>query len=296
MKSVKFALFIIIIIIIMMPLFGCVRRTVAGYPAPVVEKQKTQGAFDALTDDQHVKTLQSRIKLDPKDVAARLELAAIYETYRLFDDAFEQYSALMRLQVSEPVLIGLARCAQASGRSREAIVPLEELSKQSPSVTTWDQLGMLYESTGDLTAGETALRQALALDSISDRLHNNLGYNLLLQKKVEAAESEFRAALAINPKSPTIHNNLGTVLARSGDVAAALKEFEFGGDAATAHNNLAVALFEAGQYEQSRDELIKALTIRQYFAPALENFKLVQERIRERAESVPSKKVPEDMQ
>jgi hypothetical protein len=57
-----------------------------------------------------------------------------------------------------------------------------------------------------------------------------------------------------------------------------------------------VALYEAGQFEQSRDELIKALTIRQYFAPALENFKLVQERMRERAEKVPAKKVPEVMQ
>src|SRR5215475_6636518 len=112
-KSVKFAFLAIVVMITL----GCVRRTVAGYPAPVVEKQKTQGAIDALTDDQHVKALQSRIKLDPKDVAARMELAGVYETYRLWDDAFQQYSEVMAVQVSEPAVIGLARCGQLSGRS-----------------------------------------------------------------------------------------------------------------------------------------------------------------------------------
>ena len=282
-----------LLIILILPA-GCVRRTVGGYPPTVVDKQKTQGAINALTDDQHVQALQVRIKLDPKDVAARLELAGIYETYRLYNDAFEQYSAVIHIQPTEPAVIGLAHCGQASGRSHEAIQILEGLIKDSPSATTWDQLGMLYESSGSLIVGENALRKALAIDSGSDRLHNNLGYNLLLQKKVEEAEQEFRAALLLNPKSATTHNNLGTVLARRGDLQGALEEFQFAGDAATAHNNLAVALFEAGHYEQSRDELIKALTIRQYFAPALENFKLVQERIRELAET-PSKKVPEDM-
>ena len=55
-------------------------------------------------------------------------------------------------------------------------------------------------------------------------------------------------------------------------------------DAATAHNNLAVVLLEMEQYERSREELVKALAIRRYFAPALANFRLVQERMRERAE------------
>jgi Flp pilus assembly protein TadD len=84
-------------------------------------------------------------------------------------------------------------------------------------------------------------------------------------------------------------NNLGVALARLGDLQSALKEFESAADPATAHNNLAVVLLEAGQYEQSRDELVKALQIRNSFAPALENFKLVQERIRGQADGAHSK-------
>src|SRR5207249_5354850 len=77
---------------------------------------------------------------------------------------------------------------------------------------------------------------------------------------------------------------LGTLLARRGDLQGALEQFQMAADAATAHNNLAVVLLEMEQYERSREELVKALAIRRYFAPALANFRLVQERMRERAE------------
>jgi Tfp pilus assembly protein PilF len=143
----------------------------------------------------------------------------------------------------------------------------------------------LYDAAGNLKAGEIAFRNSILQDEASDRSHNNLGYNLLLQNDTAAAEVEFRRALELNPKSATTRNNLGVVLARRGDLAGALDQFQSAADAATAHNNLAVVLLEAGQYEQSRQELVKALAIRHYFAPALANFKLVQERIRVRAES-----------
>jgi len=41
---------------------------------------------------------------------------------------------------------------------------------------------------------------------------------------------------------------------------------------------------EMGKYEQSREELVKALAMRRNFEPALSNFKLVQERVRQRTE------------
>jgi tetratricopeptide (TPR) repeat protein len=82
-------------------------------------------------------------------------------------------------------------------------------------------------------------------------------------------------------------------LARRGDLPSALAEFQFGTDAATAHNNLAVVLLEMGKYEQSREQLVKALNLRRYFAPALSNFKLVQERIRERAEVQKAGRLPQ---
>ena len=145
-------------------------------------------------------------------------------------------------------------------------------------------MGLLYQAVGDLGKAEIAFAQAATLNPESDRAYNNLGYNLLLENKVQAAEAEFRKALELNPSSKTARNNLATLLARRGDLEGAFEEFQLAGDAATAHNNLAVVLLEMGQYERSREELVKALAIRRYFAPALTNFKLVQELIRERAE------------
>jgi Flp pilus assembly protein TadD len=250
-------------------------------------QHQTRGAFNPLTDDQRIRTLRART-----DAAARLELATIYENYRRDDDAFEQYAAALNSTPSEQAALGLARTARATIRTIEAIPLLEAFVQKHPSANSWNELGLLYDASANLKAGEIALRQAVTLDADSDRLHNNLGYNLLLQDNADAAESEFRRALELNPKSATSRNNLGVVLARRGDLAGALEQFQSAADPATAHNNLAVVLLEAGQYERSRQELVKALAIRHYFAPALANFKLVQERIRFRAESQKASALP----
>ena len=248
-------------------------------------KQQTQGAFDPLTGDQRIQTLQARLKLNPQDFDARLEIATIYESYGLYDDAFDQYMQALNTNPSEPAALGLSRASRAAARSVEALPLVEAFAAIHPSADSWNEVGLLYDAASNLKAGEIAFRNSILQDEASDRSHNNLGYNLLLQNDTAAAEIEFRRALELNPKSATTRNNLGVVLARRGDLAGALEQFQSAADAATAHNNLAVVLLEAGQYEQSRQELVKALAIRHYFAPALANFKLVQERIRLQAQS-----------
>ena len=254
-----------------------------------VFKRQTQGAFNLLSDDARVQALQARLNSNPQDVAARLELGGVYESYKLYDNAFEQYREALQLSLSdgataEQAVAGLSRSARASRRPADAIAPVETLVWQRPSAASWNELGLLYQAVGDLGKAEIAFAQAATLHPESDRAYNNLGYNLLLENKVQAAEAEFRKALELNPSSKTARNNLATLLARRGDLEGAFEEFQLAGDAATAHNNLAVVLLEMGQYERSREELVKALAIRRYFAPALANFKLVQELIHERAE------------
>jgi Tfp pilus assembly protein PilF len=302
----RFAAVLLTVLVLSM---GCIHRTTSNQdlglsdiivspktrqkpPTPdeslrAVFRQQTQGAFDPFKDDQRVQMIQSRLKLDPQDAAARLELAGVYESYGFNDGALDQYTQAVGSAASaaftEQAVLGIGRTARATRRIREVLPLLEGLLKASPSAGLWNQLGSMYDSLGELEAGEKAFREAVALDSRSDGFHNNLGYNLLLQKKVEAAEAEFRSALELNSKSATARNNLGVVLARRGDLAGALEQFQKVADAATAHNNLAVVLMENGQFEQSREQLVKALAFRRNFAPALANFKLVVERIRQQA-------------
>jgi len=257
-----------------------------------VFKRQTQGAFNPLSDDQRVQALQARLKANPQDLAVRLELGSVYEGYRLYDNAFDQYLAALRLPSpsnagdasADQAVLGLSRSARGSRRTAEAIPLVEAVLKERPSARAWNELALLYQESGDLAASERAFQETVSRTPESDRAHNNLGYSLLLQGQPEAAEREFRKALDLNPASATARNNLGTVLGRRGDLQGALEQFQMAADAATAHNNLAVVLLEIEQYERSREELVKALAIRHNFAPALANFKLVQERMRERAE------------
>jgi len=256
------------------------------------QRQK-QGAFNALADDPRIEKLRNRLNADTSDFDSRIELASIYESYRLYDRALEQYTAAFDLRRAEKAIFGIVRCDQALNRTWQAIPLLEQFVKETRSGSAWHALGLLYDATGDLVAGETALRNAVAANESSDEWYNNLGYNLMVQGKNDAAEIEFRKAVDLNPKSATAHNNLGTLLARFGKLEAALAEFEFAAEPATAHNNLAVVLMELGMYEESRAELVKALAIRRNFEPALANFKLVQERVRQRAELQKASRPPQ---
>src|SRR5690242_1760590 len=258
----------------------------------IFQRQK-QGAFNALADDPRIEKLRNRLSAEPADYDSRLELASIYESYRLYDRALEQYAAAFDLRRAEKALFGIVRCDQALNRTWQAIPLLEQFLKESPSGSAWHTLGLLYDAAGDGVASEGALRNAVAANESSDEWHNNLGYNLMLQGKLDAAEIEFRRALELNPKSATAHNNLGVLLASLDKLEAALAEFEFAADPPTAHNNLAVVLMEIGKFEQSRAELVKALAMRRNFEPALANFKLVQERVRQRTEMQKAGRLPQ---
>src|ERR687887_14442 len=50
-----------------------------------VFKRQTQAAFNPLSDDARVQALQGRLKSNPQDAAARLELGGVYESYKLYD-------------------------------------------------------------------------------------------------------------------------------------------------------------------------------------------------------------------
>jgi len=149
--------------------------------------------------------------------------------------------------------------------------------------------GVLQDELGRLVPAEQAHRAALKLEPSRASLHNNLGYNLLLQNKPKDAAAEFNAALKLDPRSEIAHNNLGAALemlapegestqkAKKGqpDPQQALKAWERGQDPSVLHNNKAVLLIEQGRLPEARQELRAALSANPGFTPALANLKLV---------------------
>jgi Flp pilus assembly protein TadD len=162
-------------------------------------------------------------------------------------------------------------------RPGEALQGLEAFLQQHPQSTSqyFSWMGILRDESGQWAQAEPDHRKALEISPGNDALHNNLGYNLLMQKKNTEAAAEFREALRLNPRSPVAHNNLGLALANQDATGEAVANWQSAADAATAHNNLAAVLIEKGNYPAARKELEISLSYNRNLPAALKNLELV---------------------
>lgn len=262
---------------------GCVRqqRTLPpGTPAAAsktVWERQIQNAKDAGDGDYELRVLRERVEGDPASVPARLELARAYQQRGYTEVALEICRlAAARFPESSEARLGLVRALHDANRRAEAIEAAEAYVAEHPQAPaeyhSW--LGILRDESGEWTRGEPHHRQALALAPGLDALHNNLGYNLLMQKKSGEAAAEFREALRLNPGLQVARNNLGLALAEMNS-AEAVANWKSGSDEASAHNNLAAVWIEKKDYAQARKELEIALSYNRSHPAALHNLELV---------------------
>jgi len=257
---------------------SCVHETrpvAASAPAApqTVWDRQIHNASDAGDGDYVLKGLRQRVAAEPDNIAIRVELAKAYRDRGYPDMAVE----LCRLTVerfpqSAEAQLALVRSLFEMKRPAEAIAALEAHPRDTSEYHSW--LGLLRDSTGAWTAGEPSHRKAIELAPAQDGLHNNLGYNLLMQKKGEDAAAEFREALRLNPASQVARNNLGLALA-STNTQQALASWQAASDPATAHSNLAAVWIEKGNYAEARKELAVALGYNKSHPAALRNLQLV---------------------
>lgn len=268
---------------------GCVRqsRTLpAGPPAtqaatPAASKtvweRQIQNATDAGDGDYELRALRQRVEGDPSSIPARLELANAYRQRGYTEVALEICRlAAARFPESSEAQLALIHTLHDVNRRAEAIRVVEAYLAAHPQAPagyhSW--LGILHDESGEWENGEPHHRQAVALASQSDALHNNLGYNLLMQKKYDEAAAEFREALRLNPGLQVARNNLGLALANR-SAADAVGQWKTVSDEATAHNNLAAVWIEKKDYAQARKELQIALSYNRSLPAALHNLELV---------------------
>lgn len=250
-------------------------------PPPVVGgnafDRQVRNAQDAGDGDYRLNLLRQRVAAEPENVAARLDLAQAYRDRGYPDVALEiDRLAAARFPESADAELSLVRDLHALKQPSEAIASLEGYLKAHPQPAaefeSW--LGILLDESGQWPSGEAHHRKALEMAPSRDTLHNNLGYNLLMQKKNAEATAEFREALRLNPASQIARNNLGSALA-AGDSAQAVASFQAASDPATAHNNLAAVLIENGNFPEARRELQLALGYNKTNLAALKNLELV---------------------
>jgi Flp pilus assembly protein TadD len=263
------------------PMASCVHQTqVAKAPPPPqsVWDRQIHSAIDAGDGDYQLRVLRQKLAADPDDIPIRLEMANAYRDRGYPDVALEVCRlAAARFPESAEAQLALVRALRDMNRRPEAIDGLVEFLKAHPQTGPqyFSWLGILRDESGLWPLGEPAHRKALELAPSLDYLHNNLGYNLLMQKKYAEAAGEFREALKLNPRSPVARNNLGLALANLGETDQAVANWQSANGPATAHNNLAAVLMEKGNYPNARKELEIALRYNNAYPAALKNLELV---------------------
>src|ERR1035441_1489492 len=256
-----------------------VSRTAAPTSAPMSNwDRQVRNAVDAGDGDFPLRALRQKVAAEPDNVAVRLELAKAYGERGYHEVSLEICRlAVARFPQSGEAQLSLVRDLRDVNRRSEAIASLESFLKAHPEsgAQYYSWLGILRDESGLWPLGEPAHRKALELAPALDYLHNNLGYNLLMQKKNEEAAREFSEALKLNPGSQMARNNLGIARAHSNATAEAVANWQATSDPATAHNNMAVVWMEKGNYSEARRELDLALGDRKSHAAALRNLELV---------------------
>jgi Flp pilus assembly protein TadD len=256
-------------------------RGVSQPAVPAVKARRVENAADAGEGDLEARALRRRLAANADDLDARMALAQLYSRRGLPDLALEHYRlAAARFPDSLGAARAFAQTLREMGETPQALKAVEEFLARHPGAS-WEMLsleGILEDELGRWMPAEEAHRAALALSPGRSALHNNLGYNLLLQGQAEAAAAEFRRAIEIDPRAQIAHNNLGAALAAQSHAGEALAEWQRSGDPAAAHNNLAAVLMEQGHYAEARAELETALGYRRNFPAALANLRLVAEK------------------
>src|SRR5271154_2887513 len=201
---------------------SCVHQTQTAMSGPrrtavsTVMSRQIANAVDAGDGDLEIRNLRRRLAADPHDLDVRILLARRYTKHGLPDLALEHYRMAAAL-FPDAYLVALeqATTLRQMGESGEALKTVDGFLSKHPNAN-WELLsfkGVLEDERGQAPEAEAAYRAGIALEPASSALHNNLGYNLLLQGHPEQAAAEFRRAIKIDPHSAIAHNNLGSVLA-----------------------------------------------------------------------------------
>lgn len=151
-----------------------------------------------------------------------------------------------------------------AGKIEEAIKALErsiEIDDQAnqPMIN----LGAIYFGQGDLDKAQELNERAIAVQpDLSAQAYANLGLIWQQRNEMDKSIASYEKAIQYDPKLATVWMNLTSVLTMKGEDERALKAARKGAelepDSPLAHNNLAVALFFAGDYSISKNHMEKA--------------------------------------
>jgi Flp pilus assembly protein TadD len=275
---------------LVLSLTGCVSEQRAmrdSISVPAVTqtmKRQVTNAADAGDGDYVTRTLREKLVADPENLLVRLQLAERYQQLGYPELAIEHYRlAATRFPQDASVAMKLAKSLRDFNHIEDAMGVLANFWQKNPAAPPdlLSLFGILLDDAGHFGEAEKSYRAALSSAPNLAYLHNNLGYNLLLQGRPKEAADEFREALEVEPHSRLANDNLGLALLAQWKTdeqpKEALLRWESVSGPATAHNNLASVLMEQGRYADARKELEIALSYQKDHPAASANLRLLAE-------------------
>ncbi|GMU85588.1 MAG: hypothetical protein AMXMBFR48_08300 [Ignavibacteriales bacterium] len=162
---------LIVVVVVMLYAGGVfdTPSTVTSSAANVPPAGNTQNTSVDLNAIQKINTLRERVKTNPQDHQAELELAHALMDSRMFDEAIQTYDSYLKTHPGVPdVMIDMAVC---------------------------------YFEKQDFTKADQIMREAIKIDPKHQIGHLNLGIVNLAKGDTETSKEWLRKAVALNPLS-----------------------------------------------------------------------------------------------
>jgi tetratricopeptide (TPR) repeat protein len=203
---------------------------------------------------------------------------------------YEQGAKLPGSQ-SMSALQGLARAQQQTGDAAKSEETLKRILRLAPlEPNTWYQYSLLDAEQGRREEALVKLKKALSLDPDLAEGYFNLA-NLSIQTgRAQEAEPALMTALSIDPYDAASYDLLGQVMAMKRDLPASLYNF---GKATQLRPTYApylyddaLALIQAGRYDEAKTQVLAAIHANSEYAEAHEILGALYVREKQTAEAV----------
>ena len=173
------------------------------------------------------------------DVAKReQEIKNMAETYEVLKE--DILPSLRRAQIALNV--------DKVGKSDEEIA---QMATTNPEGLTVEELLYAATLTDDMDGKLDVYKSVQSIYPNDWRGHNNVGYILLLQNKVNDAETNFEKAASVM-STPVVNNNLGVVARLNGDRESAAEYYsQAAGAGSDVNYNMAILDIQNGEYESA---------------------------------------------
>ena len=237
----------------------------------MAEARPTPRAAATTLEERDAVLIAARARLEASQTPeAFVEVADVYRTRGLLDQAYDHYTRALRLNSRlAGAYEGLARVWRDWGLAHLGLSDAYRAVYFAPdSATARNTLGTLLQALGHRSDARQAYEAALSRDAQAAYASNNLCYLSFVEGKSSQAISECQTALRLDPNMSAARNNLALTYAAIGRPDMARREFVEAGGAAGGAYNMGVVHLAQKHYSEAAGEFDAAHAAQPAFADA----------------------------